>query len=277
MDDLLRSWLAQIGRIDGVETLIWIGAGDAKHLPPPDVLGARRILLIEPNPLHLPDLERLAAQDPRVSVHSVAIHSQDGRAHLNRFNWPALASVSMPEGLEATFPGLRKTEKSEIATVTMNTLLAREKLDFSTSTVLRLDAPGIEGIVLTSVFEATPKAALHILLRCPIAPFHAGGQPAAALRASLESHDFRLHDRDREDADFVDHWFRHDADLKIMRHERDAAHAEIAALDGQLADVINARDILKTDLDELRERYRQKWRDAPSEADGRVVHSRCEP
>ena len=277
MNDHLESWFAQIGRTDGVETLIWIGAGNAKHLPPIDTLGARRILLVEPNPIHLPDLERLAAQDPRVSVHSVAIHGEDGRAHLNRFNWPALASVSMPEGLEARFPGLRKTETLEIVTVTMKTFLAQEKLDFSSSTVLRLDVPGIEGIVLTSVFEATPTAALHILLRCPIMPFHASGQPAAALRASLERQHFRLHDYDGKDADYVDYWFRYEAKLKLMRIERDSAQAEISALNGQLADAITSCEILKVDLNELRERYRKKWRDTLLEADGRVIYYGNEP
>lgn len=249
-------------------TLIHIGAGRGKRLV--EAADALRVVLIEAHPLRARALDILAAGDPRISVHPVAVAGTEGIADLRLYNLSAHDGIMPPTGLLELFPGLREIGRHEVAAVPLASLLVSlGPLPAPVNVIL--DAPGIEGAAIRDLLGADILPDLHrIELHASAESLHEGAPALPAIEASLNAAGFRVKKRNQDDPDrpilhlerdaaataigeLADLKARSQADLAELRDQRDALLAQIADLRAELADRPTAQD-----LDALRDNLAER-------------------
>ena len=125
--------------------------------------GAKRIVLVEPNPELLPELRRRTQGVDEVEIIPAARRDERGpRKPLRLFNFPLLASLREPTGLRSILPGLQQTGRAMVETKRLRALVDDLQLDPDGRHRLIIDAPGMEAEIvdqliaddLTSIFTS---------------------------------------------------------------------------------------------------------------------------
>jgi len=181
----------------GVGTILHLGAGQARALDACLATGAAMICLVEPNPALAQALRSRIADEPRVQVQPVAVAARDGRAQLRLFNMGPLSSLRAPADLTQLYPGLRELSRAEVATQSLDSLLAGLPALASTGEAARdilvIEAPGEEEAIVAALL-AGPGAARfgQVLLNCGTTPHYHGSVPINILTGRLTAAGYRL-------------------------------------------------------------------------------------
>lgn len=171
-------------------SLLVIGAGradDLEHwcadLAAPDA----PVVLIEPDPAAMADLERRLAGRPGLTLLPVALGAEAGEGELRIFNMPGLASLQAPTGLKDLLPGLRELRRVAVPVRSVAEVL--EGLGPLPDPLhLRLAAPGAEGVILDGLARAGLLArAARVDLRCGAEPLFEGATDLAGVQTLMQA------------------------------------------------------------------------------------------
>ncbi len=272
-----------------------------------------RVILIEPNPDHIKALTNRLGTYPQVTVLGVAAGPADltsSDAMLMVFSDPGHASLHrhLPV-LNQLLPGLRQTGAIAVTVQPAGQILERLG-DVPHPIHLELDAPGSEQEILSALHEAGHLDRLDSIdLRAGAEPLYEGAGSAATLKVWLERHDFRLSVEATDDPDWPELRLIADPAARALRQkvldlttltatqqdriadlEREAAayqsaaaerraevqtrNARIAALEGELTDLLQASERqakrvgeLEQDRDSTHERAQDLERRAAARED----------
>jgi FkbM family methyltransferase len=172
--------------------------------------GARRIILIEPNPEVLPELKRQAECHANVHVLPVAVAAELGKRALKQFNDPDLSSLRQPTGLLHLLPGLHQTGQEIVEVIPAHSLPGRFGLEGMEDNWLIIDTPGEEAVII-SVLEQHRQLQYfdRIIVRAGAASFYEGAVPAEQLVHQLERLGYYLEGaEDNTDRDWPRHHLR---------------------------------------------------------------------
>ncbi|NDY96288.1 FkbM family methyltransferase [Wenzhouxiangella limi] len=220
-------WLQQqLQNTPPPDAIIHLGAGLCRELPTWQQTGAKRIVLVEPNPELLAELRRSTADHDNVEIIAAAIADQPGRGSFPLFNFPLLSSLREPTGLYHSLPGLQQTGRATVEQLTVDQLLDRLGIDIQTGNWLVIDTPGEEAAVIDQLQRSDR---LHhfarIFLSAGIEPLYEGAKSAADLVIQLQAQGFEPASQpDTTDAD----WPRHHLRLDRMALECKRLKAELA-------------------------------------------------
>lgn len=233
-------WLQQqLNKLQAPDTIIHLGAGLCRELDHWRATGAPRIVLVEPNPELLPELNRrIRASDP-VDILPLAISAQSGREALRLFNFAMLSSLRNPTGLYQILPGLSQIGRAMIETVTIDQLLQDLNLSAEGDHWLVIDTPGEEAAILDQLEQ---NAKLHdfsrIFLSAGLEPLYQGAESARTLATRLEALGYNAAGRpDDSDGD----WPRYHLVLDRMALECRELRNELQALKSRLKETEQAR------------------------------------
>ena len=220
-------WLEeQLHKLPAPDTVIHLGAGLCRELDHWRTSGARRIVLVEPNPELLPELlRRIRTSDP-VAILPVAISAQAGREALRLFNFAMLSSLRAPTGLYQILPGLSQVGRVMIETITVEQLLDDLDLTAEGEHWLVIDTPGEEATILDQLQQSDR---LHhfarIFLSAGIESLYEGAKSAPELLSQLQALGFEPAAlADTTDTD----WSRHHLRVDRMALECKRLKAELA-------------------------------------------------
>ncbi len=196
------NWLQeQLRNTSPPDLLLHLGAGTCQELDHWLKTGARRIVLVEPNPELLPGLRDRTENHDAVEIVAVAISGQAGRGALRLFNFALLSSMREPTGLYEILPGLRQIGRAMVETVTVEQLLDDLDLNPEGDHWLVIDTPGEEAAIIQQL-ETSER--LHqfsrIILTAGAEELYQGAETARALIERLQSAGYkpvgRPNDRD---------------------------------------------------------------------------------
>ena len=196
------NWLQeQLRNTSPPDLLLHLGAGTCQELDHWLKTGARRIVLVEPNPELLPGLRDQTENHDAVEIVAVAISGQAGRGALRLFNFALLSSMREPTGLYEILPGLRQIGRAMVETVTVEQLLDDLDLNPEGDHWLVIDTPGEEAAIIQQL-ETSER--LHqfsrIVLAAGAEELYQGAETAQALIERLQSAGYkpvgRPNDRD---------------------------------------------------------------------------------
>ena len=170
------------------DTILHLGTGRCTELDTWRESGARRIVLVEPNPELLPELRRRTQGAGDVEIIPAAIAADAGRESLYLFNFPLLASLREPTGLHAILPGLQQTGRAMVETRRLATLVDQLQLDPDGRHRLIIDAPGMEAEIVDQLI-ADDLAAIFTAVDVTAGrePWYQDSQPLEALIERLEA------------------------------------------------------------------------------------------
>lgn len=231
-------------------TILHIGAGLCRDLPVYLRAEPTAIVLVEPDPDRLADLEADIAAHPVVRVIPAAISRKSGKADLRQFNLSDMNSLTDPTGVLDIYPGLRQTGTIGVETLTPADLLERIEIDPERDNWLIVEAAGQEAVILRDLLgTGALEQFRNIVLRCGIKPLFKSGVAAAQLMQELTDADYVLSaDLGASDPDWR-HWH-----LRL-----DLTARRLRDLTVRAAELETERSALKTTLGE-RERALQNLR-----------------
>ena len=137
-----------------IDTIVHIGAGRCGEVEEYRTTGAKRIILIEPDPEKASYLREEFGADTNTEVVERAVTPQEGPTVLKVFNVRRYSSLREPSGLRVLYPGLRKTGELSTDAWTPRQMCEELGIDKEAKNWLVVDAPGEEGLILESLREA---------------------------------------------------------------------------------------------------------------------------
>ena len=234
-------WLEQqLAPASPPDTIVHLGAGLCRELDAWRASGAQRIVLVEPNPELLPELnQRIRTSDP-IDILPVAISAQAGREALRLFNFAMLSSLRTPTGLYPILPGLSQIGRAMVEIVTVEQLLDDLDLNPEGDHWLVIDTPGEEAAIVQQL-ETIER--LHqfsrIFLTAGAEELYQGAETAQAIGQRLQAAGYNPAGRpDDSDGD----WPRCHLVLNRMALECRELQNELQALKAQLAEAEQTRD-----------------------------------
>ncbi len=257
--------------------ILHIGAGDGDAITAHLASSAARIVLVEPNPDRVADLERRSQTEPRLEVLPVALAAQDGQAELLVFNFTGLSSLHAPTGLSDLLPGLRIVARPVVRTLSVSGLL--DRLGPKTGKLqLVLEAPGAEQDILLAWKAAGALGQIDLLdLRCGAEPLFAGAAPMAVLQSWLEAEGFDAATADLTDPDWPMLRFRLNPAVQeatALRKTQVTLQAQVSGQAAALKDAagtLAARDGRIKDQDAALSAERAKAQAAEAQASGQAA------
>jgi FkbM family methyltransferase len=169
-------------------SLLVIGAGRASGLADwraGMVSSEAPVVLVEPDPAAMADLEARLAGVPGITLLPFALGAEAGEVELRLFNVPGLASLHTPTGLKDLLPGLRELRRVPVPAVPVAEALASFG-DLPDPLHVRIDAPGSEGVILAGMIKAGLLArAARVELRCGTEALFDGAPDLATIRALM--------------------------------------------------------------------------------------------
>lgn len=159
-----------------LQNVVHIGAGMASEVPDFCRLGAKRIVLIEPNPAHAARLQQLLANPGKIDVYQAALADIDGSApFLHWFNARTGRSadlrghLSAAGGVASSLPNLELDRETIVPTVSLPSLVQNLALDTAPN-LLILDLPLIDkalghSLVSTSALKEFGAVIINVDLR----------------------------------------------------------------------------------------------------------------
>jgi FkbM family methyltransferase len=236
-------WLEQhLQHTSPPDTIIHLGAGWCSELPLWKQTGAGRIVLVEPNPEILPDLQALTRDHDNIEVVAAAVTDRDGRGSLLLFNFPMLNSLRTPTSLYRSLPGLQQVGQTLVELVSSSTLLDQLNLEPELENWLVLDTPGEEAAIVEGLEQS---GRLHDFTRLFVSAgceaCYQDAQSASQIVDRLSSLDYhRIGSPDHSDAD----WPRYH--LHLDRKAIECRRLEIELAEHKKRDAEHKADLLAT-------------------------------
>ena len=222
------------------DTIVHLGAGLCRELYAWRASGAKRIVLVEPNPELLPELnQRIRTSDP-IDILPIAISDQAGREALRLFNFAMLSSLRTPTGLYQILPGLSQIGRAMVDTISVERLLDDLDLKPEGDHWLVIDTPGEEAAILQQLGAIDR---LHhfsrIILTAGAEELYQDAETAQAIGQRLQAAGYNPAGRpDDSDGD----WPRYHLVLDRMALKCRELQNELLALKAQLAEAEQTRD-----------------------------------
>lgn len=170
-----------------LETIVHIGAGEGRELPAYLNSNAKRIVLVEPNPILAEHLRQNARNEARVEVLEVAVNDGPEQHPLREYNLPEASSLHEPTGLRRLYPGLQVRTSYTVQVLTPDALVAELQLKKGAN-LLVVQAPGAEQAVVEGLAKKDLlKRFEHIWLTAPEQAYFDSNSQWSAIFPALES------------------------------------------------------------------------------------------
>lgn len=207
--------------------VLYIGCGPAPDIDP----DAERVVLVEPNPDHVPAIRAQAREmGSRVRLIPAAVAAETGSAPFHLCNFSDLSGLEVPAALFELMPGLKQVKTAEVQTLSVADLLKQARIR-NDGYMLRCEAPGVVPQLLNQLLaEQELDRVATLWLTVGAEPFHGPGSDADSVIRLLQDHGYRLQAREDEaDPDWPCLKFEQDRGLLDLTRARDAAKAAAAA------------------------------------------------
>ncbi len=218
--------------MSGAEVL-HIGCGAAPDIDPE----AARVVLVEPNPDHVPVMRaQVREMGSRVRLIPAAVAEATGSAPFHICNFSDLSGLEVPAALFALMPGLKQVKTAEVQTLSVADLLRQARLR-KEGYRLRCEAPGVVPQLLDQLLaDGGLQRIATLWLTVGAEPFYGPGSDAESVIRLLQDHGYRLLAREDEaDPDWPCLKFEQDRALLDLTRARDAARAVQATLEAERA------------------------------------------
>lgn len=182
-----------------VDTILHIGAGRCGEFPKYELLGARRIILVEADEKRARYLLRAYENYNHVQVLSCAVSDVSGPITLKQYNLQNYNSIREATGLRQIYPGLRQTGELEVESVTLSKLVGDLCMDYTKKNLLVIDTPGeemnlVDSLGTDNLFEMFETVTLY----CAERSLFVGAQTADNILSVLYELGYELIARDDE-------------------------------------------------------------------------------
>lgn len=176
---------------DRPAVIIHVGAGNCRELDRYAASQAKRIVLVEADPVRAKELSRRTDDMPGVEVLPFAVGGISGKGKFKVFNLSDWNSLHTPIGLKGLFPGLRLLRETEVETVSVLDLIEQVGLEADESNWLVIDAPGSEMTILEPLCSSGRLGCFDsIVLHCGKEPLYEGSASADAILPLLRQHGY---------------------------------------------------------------------------------------
>ena len=229
----------QLSRAPTPNTIVHLGAGLCRELPHYIRSRAERIVLIEPNPEMLPELQKQAAAHSNVELLPVAVAAEPGRRALRLYNYPDLSSLRRPTGLIELLPGLQQTGQAIVNVIAAHTLPEQLGLKNDKNNWLVIDTPGEEVAIINNLEQHKQLSQFdRIIIRAGAESLYEGTPACEQLILQLENLGYYIEGaEDTSDRDWPHYHLRLNPkaiECRRLRRESEALSEQNAKLEEQL-------------------------------------------
>jgi len=252
------NWLQQqITNTQQPDTILHLGSGLCSELDVWRQSGARRIILVEPNPELLPELQQAEHQHAGVEIIAAAVAAESGRKALKLFNFPLLNSLREPTGLYAILPGLAEIGQVTVDVLTPEKLVETTDLQTENINWLVIDTLGEEAAIISALEQNQLLNYFdRIIIQAGAESLYDGAGPAEQITRQLEQLGYDIEGaEDTTDRD----WPRYHLRLNPSAIECRRLRRENEAL-------IEQKGVLEKQNEELAEQLQQKDEQAKKRA-----------
>jgi len=232
-------WLQQqIINTQQPDTILHLGSGLCSELDAWRQSGARRIILVEPNPELLPELQQTEQQHARVETIPAAVAAESGRRALKLFNFPLLNSLREPTGLYAILPGLAEIGQVTVDVLTPEKLVETTDLQPENINWLVVDTLGEEAAIISALEQNQLLNYFdRIIIQAGAESLYHGAGPAEEITRQLEKLGYEIEGAaDTTDRDWPRYHLRLNPsaiECRRLRRENEALIEQKKALEQQ--------------------------------------------
>ena len=179
--------------LDGVDTVIHLGAGRCRELP--DYLAAerKRIVLVEANPSVARVLQAQSSTHKNVHVVQRAISVQEEETTLYVYNLLERSSLRKATGLRELYPGLRLVREVPVTACSPAKMLSELDVEDAGKICLIVDTPGEEHAILKAMAREHRLGCIStLLLYCPQAPMYENAAARQDIIDLLDAQGFEI-------------------------------------------------------------------------------------
>ncbi len=170
-----------------IDTIVHIGAGRCREYDEYKAAGARRIVLIEPDPESARYLRENFGGEEETQVIEKAVTASGGPVQLQIYNVRRFSSLREPTGLSELYPGLRTVGEAAPETWSPRQMCEELGIDSHKFNWLIVDAPGEEGAILENLREEGLLEQFEkVSLYAGISALYEGNLPAEKILSELE-------------------------------------------------------------------------------------------
>ncbi len=234
------NWLQeQLRNTTPPDLILHLGAGSCGELDQWLNTGARRVVLVEPNPEFLPALRDRVRDEEAVQVIPAAVSAHPGRSALRLYNFPMLSSLREPTGICESLPGLRQIGRAMVDTLPVNELLDRIGLEPNANNWLVIDAPGEEAAILQALEKDARLMQFEtLIMTAGTESLYQGAEPASKILDRLRQFGYRITGNvDGSDAD----WPRYRLIIDRVATENKRLHEKLKVLQKRFTELEVAR------------------------------------
>jgi FkbM family methyltransferase len=190
--------------------IIHLGAGLCAELDEYLSCDPLRIVLVEPDPDKVMELDSRIDDHPDITIVPAAVSTDSKKAILRIYNYPALSSLRQATGLLKMYPGLRLRDEITVQTIAASELIASLSLDRDHTNCLIIDAPGEELAILDSLRTAGQLDLFeHIVLHAGMISLYQDAPAAERLLKELGQYGFAITKKDDHSDPDRPCWFLH--------------------------------------------------------------------
>ncbi|MFG6179126.1 hypothetical protein ACGTN6_17960 [Halomonas sp. THAF12] len=187
-----------------MHSIIHIGASEGSRLAEWLKGDARRIVLVEPNPVLAERLRQAASGHSHVKVVEAAVAAEPGSCELLEYNLPQASGLHEPIELKRLFPGLKLLHRHPISTISPQQLMAEygpAKGDVPVHLILH--APGEEHAILQALMENDQLSRVsELCVTSSTVPHQPDTPPVEQTLGALKDYGFELTEHDAKDPDW---------------------------------------------------------------------------
>jgi FkbM family methyltransferase len=188
---IVERFLDRLGTVDGV---VHVGAHEGQEVDAYLARGAKRVVLVEPNPDACRVLRERYGARPDVHVIEAAALDDEGRArlqlHTSRGGSTEPASVLALARFKEIVPTLETPAEIEVDAAPLDVLLNREGLDPAAFELLNVDVQGAELHVLRGA-EHVLASVRAVLVEVHVVELYSGGATEDQIDSFLVARRFR--------------------------------------------------------------------------------------
>lgn len=239
-----------------IDTIVHIGAGRCGEFEEYKATGARRIVLIEPEPGCARYLRQMLSELDNVQIVERAVSSSHGPHELRLFNVRGFSSLREPTGLRELFPGLRKTGELFPDTWSVWRMCEQLKVEENEFNRLIVDAPGEEQAILEGLRdEGLLERFEWVSFYAGLSPLYKGNGPAEELRGMLEEQGYETISREDEAEPERPRWTLYRDEVKVRNRD----------LEVKLNEAIKERDEKAKAVSELKSKLENSEKELAEE------------
>ena len=244
---------------NALNTLLVIGAGEGRDIPPDWQEHFQRLVLVEPLPELARSLRLAFGEDPNVKVLETAIIpgvNAGDTVTLYEFNWAQASSRHQPADLLQLFPGLKTERMRRVSALSPQQLIRELDLSADGEHALVLEAPADEGPIISALIESDAhKAFSRIQLRYPAPGLYDNPTDPEAMLQALKASGFEIETQDQTDPDWPSVSFtrnRWKLALKAAKETIKTLKAELAEQNEARESEVSAREQLEQQLNDTK-------------------------